>query len=397
MENPVRHYDWGSRTAIPALLGRPVPAERPQAELWMGAHPSAPSQVYFEDGTCLPLPQWIAGRPKAVLGEGVARRFQGRLPFLFKVLAAAEPLSIQAHPDAEQAREGFERENAAGIATDARERNYRDPSAKPELLCAIRPFWALRGFRPVREIVDLLEGLADGGALAGLIEELKQRPDPDGLKRFYRNLMTMEHDRPGAAVEPAVAAARRRAGRDPAFDWIVQLHDKYRGDAGVLSPALLNLVKLEPGEAMFLPAGELHAYLEGFGVEIMANSDNTLRGGLTPKHVDVPELLRVLKFVPSRPEILTPEETATGEKVYASPAEEFRLSAVEVRTDRHWHSPAERSVEILFCLKGSALLLDPATGSRWNASRGESFVVPAVLPPYQLEGEATFFKASVPL
>jgi len=285
LRNPIREYAWGSRTALAELLGQPSPSAQPQAELWMGAHPVAASDVRC-DSHWVPLGDWIRRDPEAVLGPEVARRFAGELPFLLKVLAAAQPLSLQAHPDAARARAGFERENAAGIALDAPQRCYRDPSPKPELVCALTPFAALCGFRPIDDIVAQVDGLR-ARHLAGLMEPLRRDRSRENLRGFYRGLMELAASEAAEAVAEAVEAAASGYGDPEVRSWLRELGEAHPGDPGVLSPLFLNLLELRPGEALFLPAGELHAYLRGTAVEIMASSDNVLRGGMTEKHVDV--------------------------------------------------------------------------------------------------------------
>lgn len=301
MDNPVRPYAWGSRTVISGLLGRPTPSAHPEAEMWLGAHPGDPSHLVGADGGRTSLLDALRADPDALLGPDRATKWAGNLPFLLKVLAAEEPLSLQAHPSAAQAAEGFARENAAGVPADAPTRNYRDASHKPELICALTPFQALVGFRPVGRTLALLAEL-DVAMLSAHRALLAAQPDADGLRALFTTWITLPQsvlDRAVPALQEAcVAVARSRGDFGPEARMALELSERYPGDAGVLAALLLNLVALEPGEALYLPAGNLHAYLSGAGVELMANSDNVLRGGLTSKHVDVPELLRVLDFRP---------------------------------------------------------------------------------------------------
>ena len=388
LENPVQHYAWGSHTAIPELLGRPSPAPEPWAELWMGAHPMATSRVVGA-GESLPLDAYVARDPEAVLGAATAARFERKLPFLFKVLAAAEPLSIQAHPSLAQAREGFERENRAGIPLDAPQRCYRDALHKPELICALTPFHALNRFREPREIVERFAAL-DVTALAEPLAALRARLDREGLAAFFRVLWTLEEAARSAAIAGAVEWARSRGSGDPAAGWIDVLARRHPGDIGVLAPLLLNVVELAPGEAVFLPAGELHSYLEGVGIEIMANSDNLLRGGLTPKHVDVPELLRTLVFRAGPVERLRPQLVA-GEGRYATPAEEFALAVLEVRPGARYVAPERRAVEILLCTEGRGQI---AGREDLAVARGDCLLVPARAPRYAVEGDLVLYRAT---
>lgn len=394
MQNTIQPYAWGSRTAIAALRGEPSPSAGPQAELWIGAHPKAPSRVRV-NGRWVPLPELIAADPAGILGAAAAARFDGQLPYLLKVLAAERPLSIQAHPNRDQAREGFARENRLKIPLDAPHRNYRDANHKPECLCALTPFWGLSGFRAVPEILARLEPLVASRA-AGPLAELARREACEGLRNLFTWLMTL----PATEREPLVAAAAAQAAvladRDPAFGWVARLQAEYPGDAGVLAPLLLNLVCLAPGEALFLPAGELHAYLEGVGIELMANSDNVLRGGLTPKHVDLPELLRVLTFEERKIEVLRPAAMGPCEGRYASRAEEFQLAVLTVDGDRAYSGPARRSVEVLLCVEGEGRLRDLAGAGDLALRQGQAALIPAAAGAYDLSGAGRFFKAAVP-
>jgi mannose-6-phosphate isomerase len=389
LRNPVQHYSWGSRTAIPELLGKPSPAAEPWAELWMGAHPVAPSEVEGPDGR-EPLDVFIARNPEAVLGAEVAARFAGRLPFLFKVLAAAEPLSIQAHPGPSQAREGFERENRAGLALDAPQRCYRDANHKPELICALTPFHALNRFREPGEIADRIAALGEP-VLEAPAAALRDRADRDGLAAFFETVWTLSEPARARAIASAVRWAGRGGGADRAAHWVSALAGRYPSDIGVLAPLLLNVVELAPGEAMFLGPGELHAYLEGVGIEIMANSDNVLRGGLTRKHVDVRELLRTLAFRAGPIERLRARAVGSGESCYDTPAEEFALGVVEVRPDRAWTAARGHGIEILLCTAGSGRIAGAGVHA---VARGDCFVVPAAAPAYVVEGSLTLFRAA---
>ncbi|WP_016934666.1 mannose-6-phosphate isomerase, class I, partial [Rhodococcus sp. R1101] len=303
LEGAVRSYAWGSRTAIATLRGRTVPSHHPEAELWLGAHPADPARLVDSDGDEHSLLDLLSAEPRRHLGDRAVGAFGPRLPFLLKLLAAEEPLSLQAHPSARQAAEGFAREEALGIPIDSPVRNYKDANHKPELVVALTRFEALAGFRDPKRTVELFEALAVP-ELDPYVGLLAGQPDSSGLRALFTTWITLP--------PPALAALLPRVldgcvtylatGRDGERDFVpevrtaLQLADFYPGDAGVLASLLLNRITLQPGEGLYLDAGNLHAYLHGMGVEIMANSDNVLRGGLTPKHVDVPELLRVLDF-----------------------------------------------------------------------------------------------------
>ena len=394
MKNTVQKYEWGSRTAIQKLLGEKYPSDEPAAELWMGAHPKAPSLVN-QDKQWIALNDLIDQNPQAVLGEKVARKFHNQLPYLFKVLAAAKPLSIQAHPSRTQARKGFEFENNQGIPLNAINRNYRDSNHKPECICALSPFWALYGFRSIADILLLVGEICPNG-LGSELDMLKTHPDPGGLKAFFTKLMTLEAGKKMQVIAEATQNVNNRSAQEPAFQWTAKLGAEYPADIGVLAPLYLNLIQLKPGQALFLPAGELHAYLEGVGIELMANSDNVLRGGLTPKHIDVPELLKVLNFRPHEIKLLDVKNLDSTEKVYDSVAEEFVLSVITISDDDLYQKSNMRSAEILLCTEGEAHLEDSGGSHKLHIGRGDSAVVFASAGAYTIKGNAVLFKAAVP-
>jgi mannose-6-phosphate isomerase len=380
----VQHYDWGSATAIPSLLGVPVDG-RPWAELWFGAHPVAPSTIELE-GAARPLDEAIAANPASMLGHA---RDDG-LPFLVKVLAAGAPLSLQAHPSSEQAAAGFEREERAGVPRDAPHRTYRDANHKPELICALTPFTALYGFRAPDESAALLASL-EVPLLAPVVERLASsngKPVRDALAW----LLELGPDE-GAALARAVAravAAEGSRGPDLERGWAARIAEQHPGDPGVVTALLLNLVRLEPGEALFLPGRTLHAYLEGMGVEVMASSDNVIRGGLTTKHVDVPELLRIVQAEPT-PAAIVPRRREGDELVYDTPAPEFRLSALEL--DGRAVELETQGPEILLCTAGSAELV-AAGGDRLGLGRGQAAFLAAATGPYRVIGSGTVHRTT---
>ena len=387
LENTIQNYAWGSKTYIADLLGKASPSAEPQAEMWIGAHPKAPSIAKGR-----PLPEIIAEDPVACLGAAVAARYDNRLPFLFKFLAAATPLSIQAHPNKELAKEGFARENAAGILLDAPHRNYRDDNHKPEILCALSEFYGLNGFREIPEILSLL----DQAGLTSLEQELEafhSAPNTEGLRALFQSVMEMRKVRKLAVVSELVAWAKTHPGECDECRWILRGHEVFGDDIGLLCILLLNLVKLQPGEAMYCAAGNLHAYLEGFGVELMANSDNVLRGGCTEKHVDLPELMNLLTFDDRKAEILVPEATPDGRKVYVTPASEFELVVIDVESGAPWTSPDAHTVEIIVCVQGKGMITNHDVALPISA--GEAVLVPADAGTYRITGDAKLYQAGV--
>lgn len=391
LKNHVQEYPWGSRTFISQLLGQPSPTDKPQAELWMGTHAGGPSMVYL-DGDWSALTDVIEKAPSGVLGKSTAAKFSNQLPFLFKVLAASKPLSIQAHPDRLLALKGFEKENGQGIALNAPHRNYKDPFHKPELLCALTPFWALKGFRRAGEILSLFERI---GFSQPEIATLRN-DDNDALRDFFTSLFAMTKEKQRRFVSGFIAAAKPHASRDPIFEWVLRLHREFPFDVGVLGPVLLNLMDLQPGDAISIAAGELHSYLEGAGIELMANSDNVLRGGLTEKHVDWVELIKILNFRPSESSILRPEAQGFTEWIYPTDAEEFLLSRIFLESEALYESPPQRSVQILICVQGDVELTDLGTGETLHLFCGSSILVPASVKAYSMTGAGIFYKAAVP-
>jgi mannose-6-phosphate isomerase len=356
LDNPVRPYAWGSRTVIAELRGAPSPSPHPEAEMWLGAHPGDPSHLVGADGGRVSLYDAVRTDPEALLGADRAAKWSGSLPFLLKVLAADEPLSLQAHPSAAQAAEGFARENAAGIPVDAPTRNYRDGSHKPELICALTEFHALVGFRAVPQTLALLRAL-DVAELAAHRALLEAQPDADGLRALFTTWITLPQsvlDRVLPALQEGCVRLARSGGEfGREARMALELSERYPGDAGVLAALLLNLAVLQPGEALYLPAGNLHAYLSGAGIELMANSDNVLRGGLTSKHVDVAELLRVLDFSPVTPPVLYGVE-AEGWTRYDTDAAEFLLRRLDDSRDGAPVPVPDAGPRILLCTRGTA-------------------------------------------
>ncbi len=395
LRNPIQNYAWGSNSFIPQLTGESASENVPQAELWMGAHPKAPSLVWHNE-EWVSLPKLIQGDPEGVLGKSIAKKFSNRLPFLFKVLAAERPLSIQAHPNRDQARHGFSRENSLGIPLNAPHRNYKDGNHKPEIICALTTFWTLIGFREMEEIVALTNWLG-ASSFRDRVTDSKGQTNHESLRRLFTGLVTMEEDDRRRMVAEVVESCEEYAGADKAFDWTVKLNRVYPGDTGVLSPFIMEIVRLEPGEALYISSGQLHSYLEGAGIELMANSDNVLRGGLTPKNIDVSELLEVLDFSANERRVLNPEGGVNNEKLYRSPAEEFILSTIFLDEGAVFMSPKERSVEIMICTDGEARINDSDRREDLSLNKGTSIIIPASTGSYKIEGKCTLYKAAVPL
>ena len=354
LNNTLRPYAWGSVTAMAELFGR-EPSGEPEAELWIGAHPGAPSALVPPVPDAQTLDELIAADPQQMLGHEAAAAFGGVLPFLAKVLAAGSPLSLQVHPTQEQAEAGFAAEEAAGLDRGAPDRNYRDRNHKPEMIFPLTPFEALCGFREPDAAADIFRTVVRAVAaqnsevpelLTWAVAELSSgHPAPDRLQRVFRALIEggeEVREAVRAAAAALEAAGTTAAGSDgPSAETgtaqyakelatAVELNAYYPGDPGVLLSLLLNRASLQPGEAVYLPAGNVHAYLSGLGIEVMASSDNVLRGGLTPKHVDVPELLKTVDFRPLGVPVLEPVFTQMGQELYRPPFAEFALQRIEL-------------------------------------------------------------------
>ncbi|MFJ6790755.1 mannose-6-phosphate isomerase, class I [Streptomyces angustmyceticus] len=418
LANTVRPYAWGSPTALPELLGT-APTGEPQAEMWMGAHPGAPSRLDRGAGP-VSLADVIDADPEAELGAGTVRAFGPRLPFLLKLLAAGSPLSLQVHPDLAQARAGFADEERRGVPIDAGHRNYKDTHHKPELIVALTPFDGLCGFRHPAQSADLWAGLGVDD-LKPYVDLLRATPEEDALREVLTAVLSAEHHAIAGTVERAAEAAGRRAaeGGPYAADYAAYagIAHHYPGDPGVLAAMLLNHVQLQPGEALFLGAGIPHAYLSGLGVELMANSDNVLRCGLTPKHVDVPELLRVVRFESGDAGVLRPE-AVDGEEIYETPIDEFRLSRFALAPGAAPRPLPSDTPQILLCTGGTVRVRGEGadagggvgsgvgSGGGAGAEAGSEAGVELTLSPGEsvfvrpderltIAGEGTLFRATV--
>ncbi|MEU5521137.1 mannose-6-phosphate isomerase, class I [Streptomyces sp. NPDC047860] len=378
LDNTIRPYAWGSTTAIPRLLGT-EPTGEPQAEMWMGAHPGAPSRT--DRGT---LDEVIDADPERELGPDAVAKFGPRLPFLLKLLAAGAPLSLQVHPDLTQAKEGYADEERRNVPVTAPHRNYKDANHKPELVCALTEFDGLCGFRDPLSAAGLLDGLGVD-SLKPYVDLLHAHPEEAALREVLTAILTADPEEMARTVTETAAACDRLGG---AYAPYADIAHHYPGDPGVIAAMLLNHVRLQPGEALFLGAGVPHAYLDGLGVEIMANSDNVLRCGLTPKHVDVPELLRIVRFEAREPGILRPEAGPDGEEVYQTPIDEFRLSRYVLPESGATHDLTLATPQILLGTAGSL------RAGEHELTPGRSVFVPAGEQAH-VSGTGTLFRATV--
>jgi mannose-6-phosphate isomerase len=382
LEGVVRDYSWGSATAIPQLLGRP-PTGAPVAELWLGAHPRGPAMIV---GTRRDLASVIAANPGQLLGPEILARFGAELPFLMKVIAPAKALSIQVHPTREQAEAGFVAEEARGIPRSDPRRNYPDPHHKPEMVCALTAFEAFCGFRPTSDTLRFLEALAVP-ELAPFEAVLSAA---DGLRRSFALLLNQEPDRARAIVDGLTRGCERLAA---VGEWsdnanaIVAVAHEFPNDIGVVLVALLHYVRLAPREVVFVEPGTVHCYLGGLAVEVMASSDNVLRGGLTPKHVDVPELLAVANFT-SMPRPVRGPHVIDEESWYDPSIPEFQLSIHEF-SELTRIPPA--GPQVLLCTQGEAYI---TVGREHRALPKGAAAFVAAGHALQLVGRATVFRAT---
>lgn len=405
----IQHYPWGGYDFIPKLLGGDNLERKPCAELWIGAHPQAPSQVLGLAAQPPSLLQLVEGYPSEILGAGVSQAFRNQLPYLLKILDARQMLSIQAHPNRDQAEAGFNREQQLGIDIKSPQRNYKDSNPKPEVHVALTEFWMLHGFRPWAEIAATLAAEPGWQLLAAAAGRHPGQAKPglesqgDQIRSLYCRIMTL----PQAEIDQLLRPLAGRLQENPPGD---KNHPDYWAylamrdfplpgghlDRGIFSIYLLNLVHLLPGQGTYQGAGILHAYLEGVNVELMANSDNVLRGGLTPKHVDVTELMKTLVFSSGTPEILTGQTAAGPERFFATPAREFLLSRIDLFPGTTYAAPPGHSADALIVLEGGINALAP--GQNLDLKRGAVLLAPFGVP-YRLAADrapATVFRASVP-
>ena len=408
LRGSVQHYQWGGYEFIPGLLDLRNEERKPFAELWIGTHPRSPASVEIS-GETASLEDVIRRGPEEILGPAVSTRFGGRLPYLLKVLDARKMLSIQAHPDKRQAEEGFARENAAGISLQSAHRNYRDDNHKPEVHVALTEFWMLQGFRPLEEIARTFMSHPE---LVPVMPDLDGRlsaagSDPEARCDLLRDLYGIVMRMPQARVDDILTRMISRLERERPADksghdfWALRAARTFRlpgghFDRGIFSIYLLNLLRLQPGQGTFQPPGVLHAYLEGTTVELMANSDNVLRGGLTPKHVEVEELMHTLSFESGIAQVLRGDRVSSTETVYRTSAEEFELSRIELSPGESHSRRTGHGPDCMIVLEGSAWIRSEP-GSLL-LKRGGIVMAPDSLA-YTLESEArraTFFRASVP-
>ena len=372
LKGRVQHYAWGGYTYIPQLVHFNNIDNKPCAEYWMGAHPSAPSQLVI-DGCEISLEKIIEENKEIVLTNDIINKF-GELPYLYKILDVNEMLSIQVHPSKTEAEKGFDAENAANIALTAPHRNYKDKNHKPEVMIALGEFWLLHGFMQLNEIEQRLNEVKEFNVFLPIFKS-------EGLKSLYQFLMELTQDNVDAILSGLVKREMRRKlngelNKSMPGWWAAKLfneNDEVKNvDRGVFSIYLFNIVGLQKGEGIFQAAGIPHAYLEGQNVELMANSDNVLRGGLTPKHIDVPELMKHTLFEPIVPKIMQGEPFGNAERRYDCPVPDFDISKIELNVSSSYKALSS-SPEIFIVIDGGAIV--NGTNVNMNIKKGECVMI----------------------
>jgi mannose-6-phosphate isomerase len=397
MINPTQAYAWGSTTFIQDLLCLEDEKEKPIAELWIGAHPKASSQIVNGDHL-VNLDYIIAEDPIDFLGSKATSAFNDQLPFLLKVLSAASPLSIQVHPDQKHAKSGFLKENKLGIPLDASNRCFKDNNHKPELIMALTPFTALCGFRSYHEIVTLLKKYLHTVTLPELTA-FYNAPHAQTLKHLFSALLKADAELKKEMLSTFIKSLAHLIPANPheqlIHEWSFKLSELYPNDIGVLSPLFMNLLTLKPQTSLYLPPGILHSYLEGSGIELMANSDNVLRCGLTDKYVSIDALLDVVDFSAASPVIIKPEKISAIEKTYPTPAAEFALSIIKHSTKRLSIFNPSGSAEVLFCYSGNFVVEN--CSQFLTLEQGQSLFIPYEVEGFCIEGKGTIYRAKVNL
>ncbi|MBY5944698.1 mannose-6-phosphate isomerase, class I [Photobacterium rosenbergii] len=389
MDNTIQDYEWGSKEAIGYLFGLSNPNNKPMAEIWMGAHPKASSAIMVE-GQQLSLNAYINAHKEEVVGRQTYQRF-GELPYLFKVLSAGKALSIQAHPSKSQAEAGFARENEQGIPVAAAHRQYKDSNHKPEIIYALTPFLAMNGFRAHHDILNLLSAL-QSPLLDVPLQSFASAQDGRGLRQLFETVLSFDGEPKQALLASLISWAHRE--QSPLAQLVIMLSGQYPGDIGLLAPLMLNVVELEPGEAMFLDAGTPHAYIQGTGLEVMANSDNVLRAGLTPKHIDVGELLACCRFEALQDDKLLIQPQQQGvETLYPVPVDDFCFSILD-KPDGHLIDC--ESCEIWFAIDDNVAFSD-SSGGELIILKGQSVFVSAKGKGVLVTSEGKVARVSSPL
>jgi mannose-6-phosphate isomerase len=396
LQGKVQHYAWGGVSYLPQLLHLANPDKKPFAEYWLGAHDNAPAELLEEGGAVLPLNEYVRQHPESSLGTYTSGRF-GRLPYLLKILDVKDMLSIQVHPTKRNAELEFAAENKKGVALTAPNRNYKDDNHKPELMLALSEFYLLHGFKPEEELLETLRAVPELVFLAPVFER-------QGYQELYRTVMEMPQTEVNRVLQPLLdrilpAYKEEKLSKKEEHFWAARAALTYdepgKIDRGIFSIYFFNLLNMHPGEAIFQDAGLPHAYLEGQNVEIMANSDNVLRGGLTPKHVDVPELLKHVRFEATHPRIIMENYGPGRIAVYHTPAPDFELSKLSLLQGESL-TIRTHSVEVFIVLEGRIGVIEQ-DGAPFGRKPGEAFVAfHQAKFEIKAQEDAVVYRAAVP-
>lgn len=406
LQNGVMNYAWGQtgqNAFIPSLTGL-EPTSLPYAELWVGAHPQLPSKVNVL-GIDMDLNRLIEKAPQTILGEKVAEKFNNQLPYLLKVLAADRPLSIQAHPDKAHAKSGFEAEESMGLGIDSQKRHYKDQNHKPEVICGYTDFYALAGFRQKNRIATTYSKTPEfmqDSEISSWVKKLEESKFT--LKEFFYKILSLPQQRADKILSSFTQRLKQENAQE-AFNpesheyWMLKADEEFctsnHHDKGLFAVFCLNLFHLRPGQALFLPPGQPHSYLNGVGIELTGNSDNVMRAGLTSKHINVDELIRIVTPQAQKPEVIESDRFE-----YKIPTEDFRLDSITVDTDTQYESAPEHSAEILLIMEGNARLACCGMEKDCTLKRGCAVLIPAKCPTYSVFADSQdtvrFFRAYVP-
>lgn len=403
IKGAVQNYAWGGKEFIPKLMGKQNVDNQPFAEIWLGAHQRGPAMLKM-NGKEVSLKDFIEKNPN-VLGEKVIKQFGKTLPYLFKVLDVNKMLSIQTHPSKDAAVKGYYAEEKAGIPITAFDRNYKDDNHKPEVMVALTEFWLLHGFKSLEAIEEVLKSVPEFKMLLEYYQRILEKEVDNKLYHFYKNLMEMSQKTVDEILQPLAERLSLDfvAGKIPKSSpdyWVAlafrdNMLEGGHFDRGIFSIYIFNLVCLKRGEGIFQDAGIPHAYLEGVNMELMANSDNVFRGGLTVKHVDVKELLEHVVFEPVTPNILTGTEIERGVKVYKTSAPDFELTRILLKDFQTYNCTEVNSPETLIVMKGEVIV--QSGKEEFRLERGGAFFAPNG-SEYTLvsDGTSEVFKAAVP-
>jgi len=396
LQGKLRYYDWGGTSFLSELLQIPNPEKKPFAEYWMGAHETASSQIIVSSGDPVPLNEYTRAFAKSTLGDEVARQF-GQLPYLLKILDVRQMLSIQVHPSKKNAEIEFSEENERGIALTSAERNYKDRNHKPELMLALSEFWLLHGFKPAVQLLRVFEGNPELYFLSGVFEK-------QGYEGLYRTVMQMEQSQINRILDPLInrllpADDNHLISKEQEGFWVARAAREFTKDGnidrGIFSIYFFNLLNLHPGNAIFQDAGLPHAYLEGQNIEIMANSDNVLRGGLSSKHIDVNELMKHIQFKETIPSVLQGMKTQDHFQVFPTPAPDFELSRVLLSEGQNVRLKSV-SAEIYFIMEGHIVFKENLQ-NQFSRRRGEAFIsFDQAAFALEAKEDSILFKAAVP-